>query len=169
MNIYHIILTGLFTLAGVLLTWKLTSKRERLKFRQEVLNKRYNDVQEFYVLLMAMVDKVIRSVKEGKMSDELRDEISRYSARTNFVGTVTVNEKMQKVSDAIQNWSVVYRQFGPQRIGDTNLALISNQNSHLEETANLLFAEVKKAIGELSVEIKHHLYQLELGIEKVGK
>lgn len=157
MQIDSSIITGISTLLGVGITLFFTSKREKNKFIQDLKWKEYNDVESFYINLIASIEKAKRYTERGENYKELFNENSLISAKANLIAPNSINEQTGKVSDLLYEWSSNYRQSLPRKIGDTGLGVISNIDIKYIDKANEIYPTLNKEIGKLIEMIKVEL------------
>ena len=104
-----VFLSGLFGLLVAIVTWTLAIRKDNSKFNQELLYRYYKDKENFYVSILANLDKTIRFTKARKDYSELFDELTKNSAKTNLYGTKAINDKLLEVSEKLFEWSTEYK------------------------------------------------------------
>jgi len=104
-----VFLSGLFGLLVAIVTWTLAIRKDKSKFNQELLYRYYKDKENFYVSILANLDKTIRFTKARKDYSELFDELTKNSAKTNLYGTKAINDKLLEVSEKLFEWSTEYK------------------------------------------------------------
>lgn len=160
------IVTALSTLLGVGLTMHFTNQREKSKFIQDLKIKENDEIKNFYVDLIASLEKVQRYTERGKDYSELIDEGSVLSAKANLISPDHINEKLANVSEELFIWSSYYRKSLPTKISDTNMGIISTEQGQFRKKADEFYPNLKKEIGELIMLIKIELKNNEESLRK---
>jgi len=157
MQVENAIITSISTLLAVGITLFFTNRRENNKFMQELLLKEYLDMEEFYISLIASIEKGIAYTKAGQDYKDLADENSINSAKANLSSPRHINEKLASVSGILYDWSSFYWQSLPKKIGDSGLGMVSNHNYDSKAKADELFPKLRQEIGELIGLLKEDL------------
>ena len=164
--LFTVFISGLFGLIVALLTWMLANRREKSKFKQELLYRDYKDKESFYISIIASLDKLIRLTMSSRDHFEMFNEMTMNSAKINVYGSKKINDKLVEVSDILYTWSSEYKQSLPKKISETDLALVSTENFKHKEIADKIYPELIVLIQELTTEIQIELKYLRKQMEK---
>jgi hypothetical protein len=151
------LITSVSTLLAVGITLYFTNKREKSKFVQDFKFKEFSDLETFYISLISSIEKAKNYTKSGEDYKELLHDNSIISAKANLLAPDSINEKLGEVSDIMFEWSSLYRQSLPTKIGDTGQALVFSTNSEYRDKANEVYPKLQDRIGELIKMIKEEL------------
>lgn len=155
--IITVMISGFFGLIVAITTWKLANRRETARFKLDIEYKDLKDKEDLYITILASIDKTIKLTKTGESYKDLLEEYSLNSAKMNILGAHHLNLKLGKVSDILYEWSTVYKESLPKKIGDTNFAISTNLDYEHRQKANEIYITLKKEINELVEEIKLEL------------
>ena len=151
------IITGISTLLAVIITLFFTTKREKSKFIQDLKLKIFNDLENFYISLIASIEKTKRYTERGEDYKELFNEHSIISAKASLIAPENINEQIGKVSAFLYEWSSYYRKSSPKEIGSTGLGIISNIDKEFRDKADEIYPNLNNEIGKLISMIKKEL------------
>jgi len=157
MQLESSIITAISTLLAVLITLYFTNKREKSKFFQDLKLKEFNDLEAFYIKLLASLEKTKNYTKHGENYKELFNDNSLISAKANILAPDDINKKIGEVSDLLYEWSSLYRKSLPTKIDDSGLGMISNSDYEYRKKANEVYIELQKEISILVEMIKEEL------------
>ncbi|MBF9144381.1 hypothetical protein [Hymenobacter properus] len=151
------VLAGLFGVVVAILSWMLGGRRERSKFRQDLLLQNYNSMEDFYVSLLEMLHEGIRYTESRLNYDEHYRAMSPLLSRAMLKAPEEVLEHLQTASDALSAWSSEYRQGLPAKIGDTGYAMVSTQDFPHQEKARELRPLLNDEMHKLNAVMKKDL------------
>lgn len=160
-----IYITAISTLIGVGLTLFFTNKREKNRFLLDNKHKEFIDLREYYIQLIASLDKTKRLTEFGESYKNLTDEMSLITAKANLLASEKVNEKLYEVSKLMYIWSSNYKRGLPKSIGETGLSIKSSDDIQYQNKANEIEPKLDEKIGELIEIIKDELQKIKLTIK----
>ena len=160
MPIINVFVSGLFGLIIALVTWFLANQRENKKFKQELRLRDYKDNEALYVSVLAALEKVIRATKSREEYFDMFDELALISARMTLHASYNVNKQFEIVSDKMYEWSSVFRQGMPSKIGDTGLGMFSTNNIGYRAKADAIYPELETEIQNLISVIRVEIERL---------
>lgn len=126
--IYVGIITGLFTLSGVILTWVLTNYREKQKYRRDAQLSEYKELELFYISILSYFEKNIKYIKTGRDEFDLISETTILMAKVSIKASQNIKDKVDDLCLALFEWSSAYEINTPMKIDDTKAGLISSQS-----------------------------------------
>ncbi|MEQ8909391.1 MAG: hypothetical protein RIC95_09375 [Vicingaceae bacterium] len=162
--ILTVFISGLFGLIVAIVTWKLASRKEKEKFKQEVALRDYKDREELYISMLSTLDMIVRYTKRGKDYSELFTKLTYTVAKAEILAPGSINAKFHEVSEIIYSWSSEYKQSLPSTIGDSGFGIASSQDEIHRERADKLFPELTTSINELVKIIKTELEKMKAEI-----
>lgn len=157
MQLESSLITAVSTLLAVGITLYFTNKREKSKFVQDLKFKEFNDLETFYINLLSSIEKTKSYTKRGEDYKELFHENTIISAKANLLAPEFINNKLGEVSDLMYEWSSLYRQSLPTKIGDTGLGVILSNDLKFRDKADEVYPKLQEKIGELVKLIKDEL------------
>ena len=163
LKINPIYITTISTLLGVMITLYFTNKREKNKILIDYKFKEHNELKEFYILLLASIDKSKRIINKGQSLINLIDEMSIISAKTYIIGSPELNKQVLKISSLLYNWSA--------ELDNKQMNLSSFNPGPMEvvrcnsDTAKAIEIDLNRAIGLLIELIKDELAEITKNIK----
>ncbi|CAM3844248.1 hypothetical protein FLGE108171_16050 [Flavobacterium gelidilacus] len=155
-----IYITAISTLLGVALTLFFTNRRERNRFLLDNKHKEYLELREFYVELLASLDKTIRLTESGESYINMTDEMSLISSKSYLIASENINNKLIEISILMFEWSSLYKKSLPKKVGDSNFSIRTSEDSKYRIQANEINPELRREIGKLIDLIKEELMSL---------
>jgi hypothetical protein len=107
------LLTGTFGLVVALITWLLTSVRERDKFRRDLQLDHIKKLENLYASDIESLELSIRITLKVGSYEEVEKIHSKNNALRMLFSTVEINNQSDLVSDLLHEWSRNYRQGQP--------------------------------------------------------
>lgn len=139
MLILGALVSGLFGLIVALITWKLSGKREKIKFGQEFKLKEYKEMEVFYASLLATLEKLVKFIKTDVEQTELQNELSLLFAKAVLYSNKEINDRLNSIGEKLFEWSSEYRKSLPMKIGDSSHGIVSNFTVEHGERADELY------------------------------
>lgn len=152
-----VFISGVFGLIVAIVTWKLANHRENRKFKYEQNILDYKEKKDLYVRLLATLDKSIRITRRDENFSNQHEELSLISAQIRILGSERINNKLYEVSDLLFEWSTEYKRGLPKKLGNTDLRMISTQDSPHIKKAEELYPSLAKQMVELAKLIEKEL------------
>lgn len=160
-----IFITAVSTLLGVALTLFFTNSREKNRFLLENKHKEYLELRNFYVELVASLDKTIRLTEAGESYINMTNEMSIISSKSYLIASENVNNKLIEISILMYEWSSLYKKSLHKKIENTDFSIRTSEDSKYRSQANEINPELKKEIGKLIDLIKDELESLKLQVK----
>lgn len=157
MKLQEVLLTGSFGVMVAIVTWILAGLRESVGYKRELKRERINKLESVYAQTISQLEQVIRITEAGESYEDSRKPIADNNAHLILVSTKAINDQLEKVTDLMYQWSSTYRKGAPNRVGDSNMVIISSQDSKSQKQAKELFPKLNGAIVELIEHMKSHL------------
>lgn len=157
MNLTQALITGTFGVVIAIVTWFLAGFRENNGYKRELKKERINKLENLYAETISQLEQLIRITKSGESGNAIDRQISDNNALLRLLSTDEVNVKLEEVSDLLYSWSSNYKQGAPKRISNSDVAIISSQNSKYQNTAEELFPRLNDEIMSLIKIMKEHL------------
>lgn len=160
MAILTVFISGLFGLIVAIVTIELVDRRENRKFKKEMALRDYKEHEELYISILSSLDKIVKYTHTGKEYEELFEELTYISAKSQLLAAKKVNEVFSEVSEILYVWTTEYKESLPIKIGGSNRGLITNLENKHKEKADEIYPELIKSINELVRVIKIELINL---------
>lgn len=160
-----IFITAVSTLLGVALTLFFTNRREKNRFLLDNKHKEYLELRNFYVELIASLDKTIRLTEAGESYINMTNEMSIITSKSYLIASENVNNKLIEISILMYQWSSLYKKSLPKKIGDTDFSIQTSEDSKYRNQENEINPELKTEIGKLIDLTKDELKLLKLQIK----
>jgi hypothetical protein len=157
MELNEALISGSFGIAVAVITWVLAGLREMSLNKLELRKERINKLENLYAQSISQLEQLIRITSSGESSNALHKELSDNNALLKLLSTDEVNNKLEEVSDLLYLWSSNHRQGAPKRVGDTDMAIISSQDSKYQKAAEELYPRLNDEIISLINIMKNHL------------
>jgi hypothetical protein len=128
-QIVTIFASGAFALLVTVVTVALTGYNESRAERRTLTREKKTQLEVLYVDNIAIFEKCIRYTELRESFRELFDDMARVNARMRLASTMEVIQESEAASDLLYQWSREYAAGLPKPIGDSNLVMISSQDS----------------------------------------
>lgn len=148
-NIYTVIISGLFGLLVALLTTWVSHKREQINFERTSKKEEFSKIENLYIEHIAMLEKILCFVESQKDFSELFDEISLLNAKIKLYASEGVEQKSSEISDLIYEWSTEFARGCPVKVAGADYCLISSNQTPHREKAKELFPKLNDEILKL--------------------
>lgn len=159
MPLVTIFVSGLFSLAVVLVTNLLTGRKEEAARRRQVARSRYDELTSVYADALACVEKCIREVVGHGSFPGLQESLATNSARIGLVAPEKIVAQSHAVGDLIHEWSAEHRRGQPKPIGpkELNARLISSEDTPHREKASELYPQLMGTCTDFANMMRAHL------------
>ena len=135
-----IFITAVSTLLGVALTLFFTNRREKNRFLLDNKHKEYLELRNFYVELIASLDKTIRLTEAGESYINMTNEMSIITSKSYLIASENVNNKLIEISVLMYQWSSLYKKSLPKKleIQIFRFKQVKIQNIEIKQTKSIL-------------------------------
>ncbi|MGJ0429346.1 hypothetical protein [Methylobacter sp.] len=157
MNLTQALITGTFGVVVAIVTWLLAGLREKSVYKRELKKEPVNKLESLYAQTISQLEQLIRITQSGESSNAIDKQASDSNALLRLLSTNEVNTKLEEVSDLLYSWSSNYRQGAPKRINNSDVAIISSQDSKHQKAAEELFPCLNNEIISLIKIMREHL------------
>ena len=103
------------------------------------------------------MEQLIRITQSGESNNAIDRKISDNNALLRLLSTNEINDKLEQVSDLLYSWSSNYRQGAPKKTSNSDMVIISSQDSKYRKAAEELFPRLNDEIMNLINIMKVHL------------
>jgi hypothetical protein len=163
--ILTVFISGLFGLIVAVVTLELVDRRENKKFKKEMALRDYKEHEELYISILSSLDKIVKFTHRGKEYEELFEDLTYISAKSQLLAAKKVNDKFSEVSEILYVWTTEYKASLPTRIGGTNLGLVTSLVNKHKEKSDEIYPDLINSINELVRDIKIELINLKDNIK----
>jgi hypothetical protein len=161
-NLLTVFLSGLFGLAVAVVTFSLSTRRERTQQRRTADRVRFEKIEALYIDTIAGLEKLMRYTERMMDYSTAFDEMAHVNARLKLSAPPKILEQTDVISDLMYAWSTEYRRGQPQRMGgDLPFSMISSDQAPHREKAKELFPQLSQAVLSLVELMKNHLAEID--------
>jgi hypothetical protein len=119
------VVTGLFTLLGGFVAWRLKRKDESTDRKTKQAIESRKELIEIYAQTFSSLEQAMKCVKEQE-SYELTPEKTLLNAKIRLLGSEETNLAYDEVAEKLQTWSVLYVAASPKRmkVGEQTVVIL---------------------------------------------
>ncbi len=127
-----------------MIIWSLANRRERRRLSHEYRHKKWQDLELLYANSIAVIDKIAQVTKAGNDYSGVIDQMTLVSAQISIRGSEAVNKQLHIVGDSLAIWTGAYQISKPQKVGESNLSMVTTENLKAKDAADEIFKELLK-------------------------